>query len=83
MDCDKALKEIELFLDGELPPPDVEEVGAHLKDCPPCGERAEFQRRLKYLLAAKCCDEVPASLRTRIAAILERGPAGTESPDAR
>jgi mycothiol system anti-sigma-R factor len=82
MDCEKALKEIELFLDGELPSQAVQEVGAHLKDCPPCGERAEFQRRLKSLLATKCSDEVPVSLRGRIEAILG-GSAGAESPDAR
>lgn len=77
-ECEKALQEIELFLDGELDPADEESLSAHLGGCPPCGDRAEFQRRLKAIVASKCCEEVPSTLRGRIDEILVRGegPAG-------
>lgn len=74
IDCERALSEIETYLDGELEPPEAEMLRAHLGDCPPCGDRAEFQRRLKALLAAKCASEMPLSLRVRLRAVLVEGP---------
>ena len=74
IDCERALRSIEVYLDGELDPPEAEMVRAHLGDCPPCGSRAEFQRRLKAVLAAKCVSDMPASLRIRLREILIEGP---------
>jgi mycothiol system anti-sigma-R factor len=74
IDCERALQEIELFLDGELDPAEHELLRAHLGDCPPCGDRAEFQRRLKGLLARPCSHEAPPSLRVRIQRITVEGP---------
>jgi hypothetical protein len=38
-------------------------------------ERADFKRQLKVLIAQRCgCDEVPETLRLRVAAILEEPP---------
>ena len=70
IDCERALRKIEVYLDGELEPPEAEIVRAHLGDCPPCGSRAEFQRRLRAILAAKCASEMPVSLRVRLREIL-------------
>jgi mycothiol system anti-sigma-R factor len=73
MDCEKALREVGLFLDGELEPTDIEELRRHFEGCPPCGDRADFSRRLKELIARKCgCTgvEVPDSLRARVEAFL-------------
>jgi mycothiol system anti-sigma-R factor len=74
IDCEEALRKIDIYVDGELEPAEAEMLRAHLGDCPPCGDRAEFQRRLKALLAAKCASETPMSLRVRLRAILVEGP---------
>ena len=74
IDCERALKKIEVYVDGELEPAEAEMLRAHLGDCPPCGDRAEFQRRLKALLAAKCASETPVSLKVRLRAVLVEGP---------
>ncbi len=74
IDCERALREIEIYVDGELAADEAEMLRAHLGDCPPCGTRAEFRRRLKALLAAKCASEMPATLRVRLTALLIEGP---------
>ncbi len=74
IDCERALREIEIYVDGELDAAEAEMLSAHLGDCPPCGTRAEFQRRLKALLATKCASEMPVSLRVRLLAVLVEGP---------
>jgi mycothiol system anti-sigma-R factor len=75
IDCEQALKDIELYLDGQLSEPMRSEVRSHLHGCPPCLDRAEFQRRLRELVAARCgCDEVPNHLMERLRSVLrERG----------
>jgi mycothiol system anti-sigma-R factor len=73
IDCEEVLRKIDVYVDGELEPGEAEMLRAHLGDCPPCGDRAEFQRRLKALLAAKCVSETPMSLRVRLRAILVEG----------
>lgn len=71
IDCKEVLREIELYLDGELMGGDCAEIEAHLSGCGPCMDRSEFRRRLRELLAHSCaCDEVPASLRERVDALL-------------
>lgn len=74
-ECEQALRDIERFLDGEMPAPQAVEVESHLHTCTPCMERADFKRQLKVLIAQRCgCDEAPESLRLRVAAILEEPP---------
>ena len=71
IDCRHVLKQIELYLDGELDVSLRAEVHEHLGTCGSCADRSEFQRGLKALLRAKCgCDEVPADLLQRVHAIL-------------
>lgn len=66
IDCERALRKLELLVDEELDPREADVVRRHLGDCPPCGDRAEFRRRLKTILAAKCCEEMPPGLWARI-----------------
>jgi mycothiol system anti-sigma-R factor len=74
-ECEQALRDIERFLDGEMPAPEAREVDSHLHGCIPCMERADFKRHLKDLIAARCgCDEVPQTLRERVFAIMEEPP---------
>jgi mycothiol system anti-sigma-R factor len=73
IDCEHALRQIELYLDGELVGYERVEIERHLGECSPCSGHSEFQRRLKEMLRAKCgCDEVPAELVERIRLIVEQ-----------
>ena len=71
IDCEEVLRSIERFLDGELSEDVRADVAEHLGRCGPCMERAEFRRRLKALLAARCRSEVPAELHARVRALLD------------
>jgi mycothiol system anti-sigma-R factor len=74
--CDEVLEEIELYLDGELDQQRSLQLAAHLGSCSPCLRRAEFQRRLKEIVRAKCHTDVPVYLSARIRATIrgERPP---------
>ena len=81
-ECEQALRDIERFLDGEIAPPQDVKLGAHLHECSPCMERADFKRQMKDLIASRCgCDDVPASLRERVLNLLSEAP-GASLPDA-
>jgi mycothiol system anti-sigma-R factor len=81
IDCEHALRQIELYLDGELVGFERVEVERHLGECSPCYGHSEFQRRLKAMLRAKCgCDEVPAELAERIRSMVERSHHHPPSP---
>jgi mycothiol system anti-sigma-R factor len=66
-DCNETLHEIYHFLDGELTPDRRELIQHHLDDCPPCYEAFDFEAELRLIVAKKCVDTVPESLRQRIA----------------
>lgn len=74
-DCDEALTELYRFLDGELTDSRRTEIKRHLDDCPPCYEHYDFEAELRLVIAAKCRDHVPDTLRQRIAEAL-----GSEPP---
>lgn len=75
IDCQQALKRIELYLDGELQGPLRVEIEEHLGRCGPCMDHSDFQRRLRELLKVKCgCDDMPASLMERVQTLLGRAP---------
>ena len=76
-DCDDAVFELYTFLDGELTDERRVEIRRHLDDCPPCFEQFDFEAELRQVIASKCKDEVPESLRQRIADVL----AGEPDPD--
>jgi anti-sigma factor (TIGR02949 family) len=72
--CEEVLAEIEHFLHGELDQDQAVRLADHLDTCPPCLERAEFQRKLKDVVRTKCRSEAPKHLvwRVRQAIYLER-----------
>jgi mycothiol system anti-sigma-R factor len=71
IDCQQVLREIELYLDGELDGSMHLEVHEHLVRCGPCMDHSEFKRHLKELLKAKCgCGDVPPELMARVRAML-------------
>ena len=65
--CEESLQELWRYLDGELTDEKRRVIKAHLDECPPCVEAADFEDELRKLIAQKCRDEVPESLRRRIA----------------
>lgn len=65
-DCQEALKELQLFLDGELPETSVSEISQHLADCYPCADRADFESQLRAIVRRDCVEEAPPSLISRI-----------------
>jgi mycothiol system anti-sigma-R factor len=72
IECREALSRVELFLDGELVGEASIEVHEHVEACGPCGERVEFQRRLKELLRSACHEcELPPDLAERLRAFLD------------
>ena len=74
--CQDAIATLYTYLDGELTSERRREIKHHLNECAPCFRAFGFEADLKALVASKCRDEVPESLRRRVADAI-----GT--PDAR
>ena len=64
--CEEVLTEIEHFLHGELDQDQAARLASHLDTCPPCFERAEFQRKLKEIVRSKCRSQAPEALVWRV-----------------
>lgn len=65
--CQDAVATLYNYLDGELTSERREWIKHHLDDCGPCFHAFDFEAELKALIARKCRDEVPESLRRRVA----------------
>ena len=66
-DCSEAIHRLYHFLDGELTPQRRHEIQQHLDDCGPCLEAFDFEAELRLMISTKCRDEVPETLRIRVA----------------
>lgn len=66
-DCSEALNQLYEFLDGELTEERRSVIHEHLDECSPCLEAFEFEAELRHVVAVRCHDEVPDSLKARIA----------------
>ena len=66
-DCDDAVHRLYEFLDGELDDSRREHIQRHLDECLPCLEAFDFEAELRQVIATRCRDQVPESLRLRIA----------------
>ena len=66
-DCDDAVHRLYHFLDGELDDTRRADIQQHLDDCLPCLEAFDFEAELRQVIAMKCRDQVPESLRLRVA----------------
>lgn len=69
--CREALEQLDLYLDAECSPDLERAIRDHLGDCPPCLDRAGFERELRALVARKCRDAAPSGLLDRIIAELK------------
>jgi mycothiol system anti-sigma-R factor len=68
--CEEVLKEVELYLDGELDPDRAAHLREHLTGCSPCLDRAEFQQKLKEIIRAKVRCEAPDTLVVRVRQVI-------------
>lgn len=66
-DCADAVVQLYHYLDGELTEERRALIQRHLDDCPPCLDAFDFEAELRQLVARKCRDDVPESLRRRVA----------------
>ena len=65
--CAEAVLQLYHYLDGELTDERRTLIQRHLDDCPPCLDAFDFEAELRVVIARKCRDEVPESLRRRVA----------------
>jgi mycothiol system anti-sigma-R factor len=68
--CQDAIATLYSYLDGELTSERRERIQYHLDECSPCFAAFGFEAELKAVIARKCRDEVPDSLRQRVAEAL-------------
>jgi mycothiol system anti-sigma-R factor len=62
-----VLKQVELYLDGELETVTYTDIEVHLTGCSSCMKRVEFRSELRRIVRAKCGSEpVPGNLMSRI-----------------
>ncbi len=66
-DCHGALEALYVYLDGHLTIERRTTIKAHIDYCSPCLETFSFEAELRQVVSRRCCDEVPESLRLRIA----------------
>ena len=66
-DCDDSLEQLYTFLDGELTEERRAVIHHHLEECSPCLETFDFEAELRVVIARRCHEEVPDSLRRRVA----------------
>lgn len=72
-DCDLALNEIYIYLDGEMTASARARIEQHLRDCSPCLEAFDFEAELRRVVSDKCREHVPDDVRARILTALEAG----------
>jgi mycothiol system anti-sigma-R factor len=68
--CQEAIATLYTFLDGELTADRRDTIQRHLEECSPCFEAFGFEAELKVVISRKCRDDVPESLRHRVAEAL-------------
>lgn len=68
--CQEAVATLYTYLDGELTDDRRQQIQSHLDECGPCLHKYDFEAELKVVIAKRCRDEVPESLRQRVAQAL-------------
>lgn len=71
-ECREALDVLYHYLDGELDEERRATIRYHLERCSPCLEAFDFEAELKVVIAQRCRESVPESLRDRVADALSQ-----------
>jgi mycothiol system anti-sigma-R factor len=66
VNCNETIEILYHYLDGELTEERRIVIKRHLDDCPPCLHAFDFEAELRVVIADRCKDRVPDSLRQRI-----------------
>jgi mycothiol system anti-sigma-R factor len=78
VDCTSAIHQLYVYLDGQLTDERRIQIAEHLEWCGPCAGAAVFEAELRVVIADRCKDHVPESLRRRVAELIE----AEQSPSA-
>lgn len=81
VDCVELVRQLYVYLDGELTEERREEISVHLDECGPCADAAGFEAELRAVISSRCKDRVPDSLIDRVAATIAAEEA-RHTPDA-
>jgi|GEM_PF-458345 len=86
VDCMEAVRQLYVYLDGELTEERRLEIALHLDECGPCADAAGFEAELRAVISSRCKDRVPDSLIQRVAAAIaaeeaRRVPSGRRGDD--
>lgn len=68
--CVEVVEMLYHYLDGELSEERRVVITRHLDDCPPCLDAFDFESELRVVIAHRCREEVPDSLRKKVAEAL-------------
>ena len=66
MDCEEMLHLIGNYLDGSLPHWRAVAAARHMGECPPCADHSRFHVHYREVVASKCHEEAPLTLRLRV-----------------
>src|SRR5436305_1312797 len=66
MDCDQLLALVHHYLDGDLSQWRHRAITKHIVECPPCAVEHRFHVHYRQVVATKCSEEVPFTVRSRI-----------------
>jgi mycothiol system anti-sigma-R factor len=67
MDCEHTIRQVYIYLDGEMTTYRRWQITRHLNRCPPCKDGFDFELELRRVLQSRCRDAVPEELKQRIA----------------
>ena len=70
--CEESLRELYGYLDGALTVERRTVIKVHLEECSHCVEVFDFEVELRQVIAMRCREEVPESLRIRILEVIEQ-----------
>lgn len=70
VDCQEAVRQLYVYLDGELTEERRLQIAVHLDECGPCADAAGFEAELRAVVSSHCKDRVPDSLIARVAAAI-------------
>lgn len=70
VDCMEAVRQLYVYLDGELTEERRLDIAVHLDECGPCADAAGFEAELRTVISSRCKDRVPESLISRVAAAI-------------
>ena len=71
-ECQEALRELYLYLDGHLTIERRTVIRTHLDACGHCGSTFEFEFELRQVVSRRCSEQVPDALRARVFDAIQR-----------